>query len=68
MKGLTQKGGMASKVIEEASRYLCDSRFFFDKRSYLAALAAASYAEGLLDSLRLLGLTEFKWPEESEQR
>jgi FAD synthetase len=50
------------EVIEEARRYLSDSRYYLGKAAYLTALAAASYAEGLLDSLRILGLIEFEWP------
>jgi FAD synthetase len=53
-----------SHVVEEAKRYFSDGRFYLKNRSFLPALAAASYAEGLLDSLRILGLVEFSWPEE----
>ena len=55
----------ASQVVEEARRYFSDGRFYLKNRSFLPALAAASYAEGLLDSLRILGLVEFTWPEET---
>ncbi|MGC8849579.1 MAG: DUF357 domain-containing protein [Candidatus Bathyarchaeia archaeon] len=58
------EGRGVEEVVEEARRYLSDSRFYLEGRAYLVALAAASYAEGLLDSLRMLGLAEFEWPRE----
>ena len=64
LDGVTIGGGKTSHVVDEARRYLSDGRFYLSKGSYLSALAAASYAEGLLDSLRILGLAEFTWPEE----
>jgi len=67
LNGLTFKGGGVERVVEEARRYLSDSRYYFDRGAYLTALAAVSYAEGLLDSLRLLGLAEFEWPGEVEE-
>lgn len=42
-------------------RYVSDGRFYFKQKSYLTAVVAASYAEGLLDCLKLLGLVEFTW-------
>ncbi|MEM3608425.1 MAG: DUF357 domain-containing protein [Candidatus Bathyarchaeia archaeon] len=61
LKVRDEEGGVG-EVVEEARRYLSDSRYYLEGEAYLAALAAASYAEGLLDSLRMLGLAEFEWP------
>jgi len=47
-------------LIEHAVRYLDDAEYYAeDKRA--TALASVSYAEGILDALRLLGLVEFEW-------
>lgn len=68
LNGLILKGeDDVERVVEEARRYLSDSRYYLGREAYLTALAAVSYAEGLLDSLRLLGLAEFEWPEEVEE-
>ncbi|RLG10037.1 MAG: diphthine synthase, partial [Thaumarchaeota archaeon] len=39
-----------------------DSRRFLSEGRLADSLAAISYAEGLLDSLRIMGLAEFSWP------
>ena len=57
-------GSDVLSVVEEARRYLHDGRYYFKKKSYLTALVAASYAEGLLDCLKLLGLADVSWSNE----
>ncbi|MEM2123014.1 MAG: DUF357 domain-containing protein [Candidatus Bathyarchaeia archaeon] len=64
---LKEVGRGVDEVIEEARRYLSDSRYYLEKEAYLTALAAASYAEGLLDSLKILGLAEFEWSERVDE-
>lgn len=49
-------------VMEIAKSYLEDSKRFLENREIFNALAAISYAEGLLDSLRNLGYIDFEWP------
>ncbi|MCS7145671.1 MAG: diphthine synthase [Nitrososphaerota archaeon] len=49
------------RVLEIASSYLEDARFFLNSQMLDDALIAVSYAEGLLDSLRILGKVEFSW-------
>ncbi|KYH41825.1 MAG: cytidyltransferase-like protein [Candidatus Bathyarchaeota archaeon B26-2] len=49
------------EVIEEAKRYLEDARFYLERGMSGTSLASVAYAEGLLDSLRMLGLLEFSW-------
>jgi FAD synthetase len=61
---LTKSGREVSRVVDEVQRYVSDGRFYFKQKSYLTAVVAASYAEGLLDCLKLLGLVEFTWSEE----
>jgi FAD synthetase len=61
---LTKSGREVSRVVDEVQRYVSDGRFYFNQKSYLTSVVAASYAEGLLDCLKLLGLVEFTWSEE----
>ena len=47
-------------LIEHAFRYLEDAEYYSAERR-ATALASVSYAEGVLDALRLLGLVDFEW-------
>ena len=49
------------EVLELAKLYLSDSKHYFNMGDYVTALACISYAEGLLDSLRILGYVKFEW-------
>ena len=49
-------------VLDMARRYKEDAESFSERGEYITSIAAASYAEGLLDALRLLGLVDFAWP------
>ncbi len=49
-------------VLDMAKRYHEDARGFLRAGRPLTSIAASSYAEGLLDALRFLGLVEFRWP------
>ena len=49
-------------VIEIAKSYLEDSKKFLENGEVFNAVAAISYAEGLLDSLRNIGYVDFEWP------
>ncbi|QOJ79616.1 DUF357 domain-containing protein [Infirmifilum lucidum] len=48
-------------VVEQALFYLKDASFYLERSDCLTSIACSSYAEGLLDALRLLGLVEFQW-------
>jgi len=48
-------------IVESAESYVEDARHYLKERPS-TALAAVSYAEGLLDALRLLGTAKFTWP------
>ncbi|MGQ9640155.1 MAG: DUF357 domain-containing protein [Candidatus Bathyarchaeia archaeon] len=52
---------MVESVVDSARRYLQDSKYYLKHGRETAALASASYAEGLLDTLRILGLVNFTW-------
>lgn len=55
-------------MLDAASRYLEDSKYYLGKGDLFTALATVSYAEGLIDSLRYLGLRDVSWPYGSEKR
>ncbi|MEM4965969.1 MAG: DUF357 domain-containing protein [Sulfolobales archaeon] len=58
----------ARKVLEEARRYYEDARYYLDKEDYETGLVAVSYAEGLLDALRMLGYTSFEWSRPADEK
>jgi diphthine synthase len=47
-------------LIDHAVRYLKDAEYYAAERK-ATALTSVSYAEGILDALRLLGLVDFEW-------
>ena len=49
-------------VLDLAKSYLKDSKFYKEQGKFETALASVVYCEGLLDTLRLLGIVEFQWP------
>ncbi len=51
----------ARSVIDAARAYLKDSKHYFKVGDYATAISTASYAEGLLDALRMLGIIDVKW-------
>jgi FAD synthetase len=46
----------ALRIVDYAKRYVADSRYFLETGKPTTALASVAYAEGLLDSLTILGL------------
>ncbi|MEZ0345935.1 MAG: DUF357 domain-containing protein [Infirmifilum sp.] len=48
-------------VVEQAKLYLSDAQYYLGTGDCLTSIACASYAEGLLDALRMLGLAAFQW-------
>ena len=46
----------ALRIVDHAKRYVADSRYFLKTGKPTTALASVAYAEGLLDSLTILGL------------
>lgn len=56
-----QKHKEPMKIIDLAKRYLEDAKYYYEKGSYIDSIVCSSYAEGLLDSLKMLGLVNFSW-------
>ncbi len=50
-----------SKILELVNSYVEDARHFLDSGMLDDSLIAISYAEGLLDCLRIIGRVEFTW-------
>lgn len=64
ISNMSVKGSPTKEVIEVidlAKLYLKDSQYYFGKKDCGTALACVSYAEGLLDALRMLGYVDIKW-------
>jgi len=55
-------------IIENARRYLDDSKYYEKANKLDTSLASVAYCEGLLDTLRLLGVVEFTWPTKKRLR
>ena len=50
----------AQRVVDHAKRYIADSKYFLETGKPTTALASVAYAEGLLDSLNIMGVTNLK--------
>ncbi|MEM4971542.1 MAG: DUF357 domain-containing protein [Sulfolobales archaeon] len=61
-------GAREREVLELARRYYEDARYSYEKGDYITGLIDISYAEGLLDALRILGVTSFTWRRVGEPR
>jgi len=48
------------KMMEHATNYLNDAEYYRTENPPVA-LASVSYAEGILDALKLMGLVDFEW-------
>jgi len=55
------------ELVASAKLYAEDAKHYLEERPS-TALAAISYAEGLLDALRFLGLARFTWPDSRGDR
>jgi FAD synthetase len=62
----TNGNGDVGELIELAEAYLKDTLHYFKVGDYETALATISYAEGLLDALRILKLSDVNWRKPSE--
>jgi FAD synthetase len=56
----------AGKVLDYAERYLEDAMYYRSQKRFETALASVAYCEGLLDTLKLLGMVEFQWSTEAK--
>lgn len=50
------------EAINEAKRYFEDAKYYFERESYIDSIVCSSYAEGILDALKLMKLIDFTWP------
>jgi hypothetical protein len=50
----------ALRVVDHAKRYVADSKYYLETGKPTTALASVAYAEGLLDSLSIMGLADLK--------
>ena len=55
-------GANVARLLDAVKRYLEDASYYLNRGDAETALVAASYAEGLLDSLNYLGIASVEWP------
>ncbi|MEB3774061.1 MAG: cytidylyltransferase family protein [Desulfurococcales archaeon] len=55
------------RLIDAVKRYVEDAEYYLSRGDGETALAAVSYAEGLLDSLKYLGVIELEWESPGEE-
>ena len=48
----------ALRVVDYAKRYVADSKYYLETGKPTTALASVAYAEGLLDSLSIMGVAD----------
>jgi len=53
--------GVYRYIVELASEYANDAKYYLDKNDCFTSLACIAYAEGLLDALRHQGALSFEW-------
>ena len=52
----------AIRIVNYAKRYVADSRYYLETGKPTTALASVAYAEGLLDSLTIMGVADLEKP------
>lgn len=50
-----------ARAIDHAKRYWLDAKYFLEEGMFATALASVSYAEGILDAMKILNLIAFEW-------
>lgn len=50
------------EAVNEAKRYFEDAKYYFDKGSFIDSVVCSTYAEGILDGLKMLKLVGFSCP------
>ncbi|MFN3803719.1 MAG: DUF357 domain-containing protein [Pyrobaculum sp.] len=63
---LVLKDGAYKQVVDLAHAYLKDAKYYYSTGDRETALATVSYAEGLLDALKMVGVVDFVWRKPSE--
>jgi len=56
-----KKEADAERVVKLAKSYALDAAYYLEREDYVTSIACSSYAEGLLDALRMMGLASFEW-------
>lgn len=56
----------ASKIVSLAIDYLKDSQYYLEKNDCITGLVTISYAEGLIDALRMMNTIEMSWKKVGE--
>jgi len=52
----------AIRIVDYVKRYVADSRYYLETGKPTTALASVAYAEGLLDSLTIMGVADLEKP------
>jgi len=69
LEGLRRRlNGDYARLLDAASRYLDDAVYYVEQGDCETGLVAASYAEGLIDALKYLGVVEPEWPSGSVEK
>jgi Glycerol-3-phosphate cytidylyltransferase (EC 2.7.7.39) len=66
LEGLVLKDPAFRHIVELARAYLKDSKYYYSIGDRETALSTVSYAEGLLDALKMAGVADFVWKRPSE--
>ena len=64
---LTVTKADTGKILQWATDYLEDAKYYKEKGKFETSLTSVAYCEGLLDALRLLGAVKFEWPANQER-
>ena len=67
LAGLEGLGVEYSRLLDAARRYTDDAEYYLNAGDCETALVAASYAEGLVDALKYLGVVEPAWPSQARE-
>jgi hypothetical protein len=59
---ITLNDESVNKIIEYATAYLEDAKYYKTQKRFETSLTSIAYCEGLLDALKLLGAVKFEWP------
>lgn len=51
----------AGEIIKLSELYMEDAKYYLNLGDIITSTSCIAYAEGLIDALRILGLTEFSW-------
>ncbi len=66
LEGLVLKDPAYKHIVELARAYLKDAKYYYSIGDRETSLATVSYAEGLLDALKMAGVADFVWKRPSE--